>query len=152
MFSFGEPLLMRVCSDREDIEVKTEWGLEDNNQTPIRSVGGDTGSDETREATRHEQTAQWTSDHWSALWRLAVAAGSTAQGVYSVATGCHGRCQYCGRCDRCRHAPSLCAVGAWKGRSHVSPVSARNIFHMESVKKALSLHPPCLGAHECPHR
>ncbi|CEG43458.1 hypothetical protein F442_14898 [Plasmopara halstedii] len=34
------PLLMRVCSDREDIEVKTEWELEDDNQAPVRSVGG----------------------------------------------------------------------------------------------------------------
>uniref|UniRef100_A0AAV1T9M8 ZZ-type domain-containing protein n=1 Tax=Peronospora matthiolae TaxID=2874970 RepID=A0AAV1T9M8_9STRA len=34
------PLLMRVCSDREDIEVKTEWELEDDNQAPVRSVNG----------------------------------------------------------------------------------------------------------------
>ncbi|RLN47975.1 hypothetical protein BBJ28_00013575, partial [Nothophytophthora sp. Chile5] len=32
------PLLMRVCSDREDIEVKTEWELEDDNAAAVRSV------------------------------------------------------------------------------------------------------------------
>ncbi|RLN49899.1 hypothetical protein BBJ29_008599 [Phytophthora kernoviae] len=34
------PLLMRVCSDREDIEVKTEWELEDDNSAAVRTVRG----------------------------------------------------------------------------------------------------------------
>lgn len=32
------PLLLTVCSDREDIEVKTEWELEDDNAAAVRSV------------------------------------------------------------------------------------------------------------------
>lgn len=32
------PLLMTVCSDRTDIEVKTEWELEDDNAAEVRSV------------------------------------------------------------------------------------------------------------------
>ncbi|KAI9908623.1 hypothetical protein PsorP6_002999 [Peronosclerospora sorghi] len=61
---FCVPLLMRVCSDREEIEVKTEWELENNNQAPIRSVGGDTGSDGTR--------ADGTVDECSLVWRCGV--------------------------------------------------------------------------------
>ncbi|KAI9905463.1 hypothetical protein PsorP6_014436 [Peronosclerospora sorghi] len=52
------------ASDREDIEVKTEWELEDNNQAPIRSVSGDTGSDGTR--------ADGTVDECSLVWRCGV--------------------------------------------------------------------------------
>ncbi|KAI9911507.1 hypothetical protein PsorP6_009268 [Peronosclerospora sorghi] len=55
---------MRVCSDREEIEVKTEWELEYNNQAPVRSVGGDTSSDETR--------AEGTVDECSLVWRCGV--------------------------------------------------------------------------------
>ncbi|KAI9905392.1 hypothetical protein PsorP6_014444 [Peronosclerospora sorghi] len=58
---FCVPLLMRVCSDRENIEVKTYWELEDDNQAPVRSVGGDTSSDETR--------ADDTMDECSLVWR-----------------------------------------------------------------------------------
>lgn len=32
------PLLMMVCSDRDDIEVKTEWELESDNAAEVRSV------------------------------------------------------------------------------------------------------------------
>lgn len=32
------PLLLTVCSDREDIEVKTEWELESDNSAAVRSV------------------------------------------------------------------------------------------------------------------
>lgn len=32
------PLLLTVCSDREDIEVKTEWELESDNSAEVRSV------------------------------------------------------------------------------------------------------------------
>ncbi|KAH7491092.1 E3 ubiquitin-protein ligase HERC2 [Phytophthora ramorum] len=39
------PLLMRVCSDREDIEVKTEWELEDDNQAAVRTVAGNTAAE-----------------------------------------------------------------------------------------------------------
>ncbi|KAI9920732.1 hypothetical protein PsorP6_000215 [Peronosclerospora sorghi] len=58
------PLLIRVRSDREEIEVKTEWELEDNNQAPVRSVSGDTSSDETR--------AYGTVDECSRVWRCGV--------------------------------------------------------------------------------
>ncbi|KAI9921059.1 hypothetical protein PsorP6_002445 [Peronosclerospora sorghi] len=78
---FYVPLLMRGCSYREEIEVNTEWELEDNNQALIRSVGGDTGRDETR--------ADGTVDEFSLVWRCGISQlprGSTAQGVYLV---CH---------------------------------------------------------------
>ncbi|KAI9923285.1 hypothetical protein PsorP6_001074 [Peronosclerospora sorghi] len=52
------------ASDREEIEVKSEWELEDNNQAPIRSVGGDKRSDETR--------ADGTVDECSLVWRCGV--------------------------------------------------------------------------------
>ncbi|KAJ0394832.1 hypothetical protein ATCC90586_007439 [Pythium insidiosum] len=32
------PLLLRVCSDREDLEVKTEWELESDNAAEVKSV------------------------------------------------------------------------------------------------------------------
>ncbi|KAI9909455.1 hypothetical protein PsorP6_014513 [Peronosclerospora sorghi] len=55
---------LEIPSIRREIEVKTEWELEDNNLAPIRSVGGDTGSDGTR--------ADGTVDDCSLVWRCGV--------------------------------------------------------------------------------
>ncbi|KAI9895254.1 hypothetical protein PsorP6_018510 [Peronosclerospora sorghi] len=52
------------ASDRENIEVKTEWELEDDNQATVWSIGGDTSSDETR--------ADDTVDECSLVWGCGV--------------------------------------------------------------------------------